>query len=58
MCHYGSAGQKMFMEVDSKQKDDEIVARSVVTDGEVEYEESHLLNLPLDILETITEHCV
>ena len=34
------------------------MAGSVVTDGEVEYKESHLLNLPLDLLETIMDYCV
>ncbi|GKC69175.1 hypothetical protein Tco_1115058, partial [Tanacetum coccineum] len=43
--------------VDSKQEDDEIVARSF-TDYKAEVNESHLLNLPFDNLEMIMGLCV
>ncbi|GJU68980.1 hypothetical protein Tco_1255239 [Tanacetum coccineum] len=41
----------------SKQEEDPILVKSF-RENEVEFNECHLLNLPLHILETIMEHCV
>ncbi|GJY99354.1 hypothetical protein Tco_0516784 [Tanacetum coccineum] len=45
-----------------KNKDDEIVVRSVNDDYEVEFnktkDKSHLLNIPLNVLEMVMEYCV
>ena len=57
MCRLEDGHGEAKCTIDSKQEEDQRVVRSV-THNEVEYRGWHLLNLPVDILETIMEHCV
>ena len=57
MCRLEDGHGEAKCTIDSKQEEDQRLVRSV-THNEVEYNGWHLLNLPVDILETIMEHCV
>ncbi|PWA39502.1 hypothetical protein CTI12_AA572200 [Artemisia annua] len=56
-CRLEDGHGEVICTTDSKQEEDQILVKSF-GENAVEFNECHLLNLPLEILETIIKHCV